>query len=51
MSGGGRYNQMVVSERFQPRKLAVETITADTTLTVNDSGKIIFVGKDRKSVV
>ena len=45
MSGGGRYNQMIVNERFQPRKLAVETITADTTLTANDSGKIIFVGK------
>ena len=40
MSGGGRYNQMVVHGAFQPRKLAFEKVTADTTLTPTDSGKV-----------
>tara|TARA_R110000822_G_scaffold64202_1_gene157773 strand:+ start:38 stop:490 length:453 start_codon:yes stop_codon:yes gene_type:complete len=46
MSGGGRYNQMVVHGAFQPRKLAFEKITADTTLTPTDSGKVIFLGSN-----
>ena len=44
MSGGGRYNQMVVHGAFQPRKLAFEKITSDTTLSPTDSGKVIFLG-------
>jgi len=44
MSGGGRYNQMVVHGAFQPRKLAFESVTADRTLTPTDSGKVIFMG-------
>ena len=44
MSGGGRYNAMVVNGQFQPRRVAYESITADATLTPNDSGKTIFVG-------
>ena len=46
MSGGGRYNQMVVHGSFQPRKLAFESITADHTLTPTDSGKVIFMGSN-----
>ena len=44
MSGGGRYNQMVVHGAFQPRKLAYEKVTSDTTLSPTDSGKVIFLG-------
>ena len=46
MSGGGRYNQMVVHGAFQPRKLAFEKVTADTTLSPTDSGKVIFLGSN-----
>ena len=45
MSMSPFYRKMRVKETAHVEKLATKTITADTTLQPEDSGKVIFMGK------
>ena len=46
MSMSPFYRKMRVKETAHVEKLATKTITADTTLQPEDSGKVIFMGKN-----
>ena len=46
MSMSPFYRKMRVKETAHVEKLATRTITADTTLQPEDSGKVIFMGKN-----